>query len=90
VSSLMPSACRTNASSRFSENKIRRSEIQVCNILKKHPDIRFEMKKVETTADKVFLLLQVGSTLHLNVFYLHPLSGNTLWYWTECGRVQGP
>ena len=31
--------------------------------LRKHPDIRFAINKVENIADKVFVLIQVGTTL---------------------------
>lgn len=36
--------------------------LQVYNKLRRHNDIRFEVKKVEKTSDKVFLLIQVGSS----------------------------
>ncbi|KAJ7827539.1 hypothetical protein B0H14DRAFT_2814688 [Mycena olivaceomarginata] len=40
------------------ETKLRTSEKTVYNKLRRHNDIRFEVKKVEKTSDKVFLLIQ--------------------------------
>ncbi|KAF9013956.1 hypothetical protein BDQ17DRAFT_1320644 [Cyathus striatus] len=40
------------------DSKMRASEKAIYNQLRKHADIRFELKKVEKTSDKVFLLLQ--------------------------------
>ncbi|KAF6764008.1 Sec63 Brl domain-containing protein [Ephemerocybe angulata] len=45
-------------SEEFNENKLRHSEKSACNELRRHKVIRFEMKKVETTAEKVFVLIQ--------------------------------
>ncbi|KAG7092807.1 hypothetical protein E1B28_009123 [Marasmius oreades] len=42
----------------LSESKLRGSEKSVYNKLRKHNDIRFEVKKIEKTADKVFTLIQ--------------------------------
>ncbi|EAU88744.2 ATP-dependent DNA helicase MER3 [Coprinopsis cinerea okayama7 len=42
----------------FSESKPRATEKTVCNNLRKHPDIRFEVRKVESAADKAFVLIQ--------------------------------
>ncbi|KAJ6490602.1 Sec63 Brl domain-containing protein [Mycena vitilis] len=47
-----------SASEELSETKLRVSEKTVYNKLRKHNDIRFEIKKVEKTSDKVFLLIQ--------------------------------
>ncbi|KAG6907419.1 hypothetical protein DXG01_008991 [Tephrocybe rancida] len=43
---------------RLSEIKLRSSEKIALNKLRRHSDIRFEMKKLEKTADKVLLLIQ--------------------------------
>ncbi|TFK30070.1 P-loop containing nucleoside triphosphate hydrolase protein [Coprinopsis marcescibilis] len=42
----------------FTDSKPRASEKSICNILRKHRDIRFEVKKVDSAADKVFVLVQ--------------------------------
>ncbi|KAJ7256507.1 Sec63 Brl domain-containing protein [Mycena haematopus] len=47
-----------SGSEELSETKLRASEKTVYNKLRKHNDIRFEVKKVEKTSDKVFLLIQ--------------------------------
>ncbi|KAJ7047198.1 P-loop containing nucleoside triphosphate hydrolase protein [Mycena alexandri] len=47
-----------SASDELSENKLRASEKNLYNKLRKHNDIRFEVKRVEKTADKVFILIQ--------------------------------
>ncbi|KAF7337997.1 ATP-dependent DNA helicase MER3 [Mycena venus] len=47
-----------SASEELAETKLRASEKTVYNKLRKHNDIRFEVKKVEKTSDKVFLLIQ--------------------------------
>ncbi|KAJ6502143.1 Sec63 Brl domain-containing protein [Mycena sanguinolenta] len=47
-----------SGSEELSETKLRTSEKTVYNKLRKHNDIRFEVKKVEKTSDKVFLLIQ--------------------------------
>ncbi|KAK7038046.1 ATP-dependent DNA helicase MER3 [Favolaschia claudopus] len=47
-----------STSEELSETKLRASEKTVYNKLRKHNDIRFEVKKIEKTADKVFLLIQ--------------------------------
>ncbi|KAF8077800.1 Sec63 Brl domain-containing protein [Lyophyllum atratum] len=47
-----------SSSEELSETKLRASEKTALNRLRKHPDIRFEIKKLEKTADKVFLLIQ--------------------------------
>ncbi|KAJ7172122.1 Sec63 Brl domain-containing protein [Mycena filopes] len=47
-----------SASDELSESKLRASEKNLYNKLRKHNDIRFEVKKVEKTADKVFILIQ--------------------------------
>ncbi|KAF8205795.1 hypothetical protein K438DRAFT_2014648 [Mycena galopus ATCC 62051] len=47
-----------STSEELSETKLRTSEKTVYNKLRKHNDIRFEVKKVEKTSDKVFLLIQ--------------------------------
>ncbi|CAK5265299.1 unnamed protein product [Mycena citricolor] len=46
------------ASEELAENKLRTSEKTVYNKLRRHNDIRFEVKKVERTSDKVLLLIQ--------------------------------
>lgn len=38
--------------------------------LRRDNDIRFEMKKVDNTADKVFLLIQVYTDMTLYLFFL--------------------
>lgn len=38
--------------------------LQGLNKLRKHNDIRFEIKKLEKTSDKVFLLIQVCNAVH--------------------------
>ncbi|KJA27175.1 hypothetical protein HYPSUDRAFT_75106, partial [Hypholoma sublateritium FD-334 SS-4] len=51
----------------FSDLKLRASEKSVFNGLRKDPDIRFEINKVENTTHKVFLLVQAvlgGINLH--------------------------
>ncbi|KAF9469215.1 hypothetical protein BDZ94DRAFT_1181827, partial [Collybia nuda] len=56
-----------SASEELSETKMRVSEKSGLNKLRKHNDIRFEIKKVEKTSDKVFLLIQaVLSGISLN------------------------
>ncbi|KAG5724012.1 ATP-dependent DNA helicase MER3 [Termitomyces sp. T112] len=47
-----------SSSEEFSDTKLRVSEKSALNKLRKHPDIRFELTRVEKTADKVFLLIQ--------------------------------
>ncbi|GLB34810.1 putative sec63 Brl domain containing protein [Lyophyllum shimeji] len=47
-----------SSSEEFSESKLRASEKTALSKLRRHPDIRFEIKKLEKTADKVFLLIQ--------------------------------
>ncbi|KAJ7481219.1 inner membrane protein import complex subunit Tim54-domain-containing protein [Mycena galericulata] len=47
-----------STSEELSEIKLRSSEKTLYNKLRKHNDIRFEVKKVEKTSDKVFLLIQ--------------------------------
>ncbi|KAJ7632951.1 Sec63 Brl domain-containing protein [Roridomyces roridus] len=42
----------------FSDMKLRSSEKTVYNNLRKHNDIRFEVRKADKTSDKVFLLIQ--------------------------------
>ncbi|KAI0062246.1 P-loop containing nucleoside triphosphate hydrolase protein [Artomyces pyxidatus] len=42
----------------FFEIKLRAGEKQIYNQLRAHNDIRFRIKKVENTADKVFILIQ--------------------------------
>ncbi|KAG6814547.1 hypothetical protein H0H92_000074 [Tricholoma furcatifolium] len=46
------------SSEEFSDIKLRASEKMALNKLLKHQDIRFEIKKLEKTADKVLLLIQ--------------------------------
>ncbi|SJL00868.1 uncharacterized protein ARMOST_04182 [Armillaria ostoyae] len=47
-----------SASEELNESKIRASEKTYLNKLRRHNDIRFEVKKVEKTSDKTFLLIQ--------------------------------
>ncbi|KAK0484062.1 Sec63 Brl domain-containing protein [Armillaria novae-zelandiae] len=47
-----------SASEELNESKIRASEKTYLNKLRRHIDIRFEVKKVEKTSDKAFLLIQ--------------------------------
>ncbi|KIM49392.1 hypothetical protein M413DRAFT_107246 [Hebeloma cylindrosporum] len=47
-----------SAADEFQDVKLRASEKTTFNKLKKDIDIRFEVKKIEKTADKVFLLVQ--------------------------------
>ncbi|KAJ7085715.1 Sec63 Brl domain-containing protein [Mycena belliarum] len=47
-----------SASEELSETKLRSSEKTIFNRLRKHNDIRFEVKKIEKTSDKVCLLIQ--------------------------------
>ncbi|KAK0497004.1 hypothetical protein EDD18DRAFT_1462647 [Armillaria luteobubalina] len=47
-----------SASEELNESKIRASEKTYLNKLRRHIDIRFEVKKVEKTSDKTFLLIQ--------------------------------
>ncbi|KAK0211119.1 Sec63 Brl domain-containing protein [Desarmillaria ectypa] len=47
-----------SASEELNESKIRTSEKTYLNKLRRHNDIRFEVKKVEKTSDKTFLLIQ--------------------------------
>ncbi|KAF7311383.1 DEAD/DEAH-box DNA helicase [Mycena kentingensis (nom. inval.)] len=47
-----------SAAEELSETKLRHSEKSVLNKLRRHNDMRFEVKKVDKTADKIFLLLQ--------------------------------
>ncbi|KAL0581143.1 ATP-dependent DNA helicase MER3, partial [Marasmius crinis-equi] len=42
----------------LAETKLRASEKTVYNKIRKHNDIRFEVKKIEKTSDKVFVLIQ--------------------------------
>ncbi|KAK7034084.1 ATP-dependent DNA helicase MER3, partial [Paramarasmius palmivorus] len=44
--------------SRLTESKLRSSERSAYNNLRRHNDIRFEVKKLEHTRDKVFILIQ--------------------------------
>lgn len=44
--------------------------IQMYEKLRKHADIRFEIKKVVKTSDKVFLLMQVAVMLDLRIITL--------------------
>ncbi|KAJ7074112.1 hypothetical protein C8F01DRAFT_1360827 [Mycena amicta] len=56
-----------SASEELSETKLRVSEKTVLNKLRRHNDMRFEVKKVEKTSDKIFLLIQaVLSGISLN------------------------
>ncbi|EEB94921.1 hypothetical protein MPER_06192 [Moniliophthora perniciosa FA553] len=43
----------------LSDSKLRSSERSAYNILRKHNDIRFEIKKLEKTSDKVVIIIQV-------------------------------
>ncbi|KAH9483965.1 ATP-dependent DNA helicase MER3 [Psilocybe cubensis] len=43
----------------FQDVKLRNSEKRIFNILKQDPEIRFPVKKVDKTQDKVFILVQV-------------------------------
>ncbi|KAF5380937.1 hypothetical protein D9615_004089 [Tricholomella constricta] len=47
-----------SSSEELSDTKLRASEKSALNKLRKHPDIRFEIKRLEKTSDKVFLLIQ--------------------------------
>ncbi|KAJ7461495.1 Sec63 Brl domain-containing protein [Mycena latifolia] len=47
-----------SSSEELAETKLRSSEKTIFNKLRKHNDIRFEVKKIEKTSDKVFLLIQ--------------------------------
>jgi hypothetical protein len=40
---------------------------QIYNRIRQHNDIRFEVKKVEKTADKIFLLIQVRFLYHYGI-----------------------
>ncbi|KAH6918431.1 Sec63 Brl domain-containing protein [Coprinopsis sp. MPI-PUGE-AT-0042] len=52
----------------FADSKPRATEKTICNSLRKHPDIRFEIRRVETAADKAFVLIQaVLGGIPLNV-----------------------
>ncbi|KAG6851272.1 hypothetical protein H0H93_011708 [Arthromyces matolae] len=53
-----PNLLSDHAIHRFSEIKLRASEKPALNKLRKHTDIRFEIKKLEKGPDKVFLLIQ--------------------------------
>ncbi|KAJ8087976.1 ATP-dependent DNA helicase MER3 [Marasmius tenuissimus] len=47
-----------STSEELAESKLRGSERSVYNKLRKHNDVRFEVKKMEKTSDKVFVLIQ--------------------------------
>ncbi|KAK1236425.1 ATP-dependent DNA helicase MER3, partial [Marasmius sp. AFHP31] len=47
-----------STSEELADSKLRGSERSVYNKLRKHNDVRFEVKKVEKTSDKVFVLIQ--------------------------------
>jgi hypothetical protein len=45
---------------RFSDVTLRASDKTLYNKMKEHDDIRFKVKKVEKSWEKVFILIQVG------------------------------
>ncbi|KAI3619228.1 dead deah box dna helicase [Moniliophthora roreri] len=47
-----------SAAQELADSKLRSSERSAFNSLRKHNDIRFEVKKLEKTSDKIFILIQ--------------------------------
>ena len=45
--------------------------VKVYNKMRENPDIRFKLKKIEKSSDKVFILIQVWSTVCQHFAGLH-------------------
>lgn len=61
---------------------------QVYNKLCQHPEMRFELKRVDKPHEKIFVLLQGSPNTPFECSILKAMAGYSRWCCVECPRIQ--